>query len=508
MSFWRRLFGLEAKVANADALTYSALQLGAGSRTGLPVNEATALRVAAVLGCARVLAEDVSKLPIRVIRESENGGKELLRDHPVHRVLARRPNDWQTSVEWRQTMMLHALLTHGGHSWINRAPDGTVLELIPLMPHNVVPRQQADFSVVYDVSDGRGKITTLERSQVHVLRGLSWNGFTALPLIRQGAEAIGLAMASEETQARLHANGAKPGGILSTSNILTKEQTERIKGQFAENFAGVQNAFKTLLLDSGLSFTPWTMTGVDGQHLETRKFQIEEVCRLFRVFPQMIGASSAVPTYASAEAFFSAHVECSLHPWIASWEDAIRRDLFTEEESRLGVQAEFDMDSLLRANAEQRASFYESGIARGGWLSRNEARQREGLNPLPGLNEILPPAGSVTAGTASKGDTGPQGPPGRDGKDGSPGTPGKDGQDGKVGPMGPPGRDGMEGKSGRDGKDGSPGSPGRDGRDGKDGPSVEVVAAQLSGILFERLKSDPQFLDRLVKAVAAESKRE
>lgn len=373
--------------------------MGPASRTGLPVNEMTALRVSAVYGCCRVISEDIAKLPLKVIQENAQGTKRVLYDHPLYRVLYRRPNEIQTSAEWRMTMMLHALLTHGGHSWINRGKDGSVLELIPLMPGRVVPRQLTDWSVVYDVHDADGKITTLASSDVHVLRGLSWNGFTALNLVAQGREAIGLAMAAEETQARMHGNGAKPGGVLSTPAVLTDTQIERLKAQFSENYSGVANAFKTLIFDNGLKFEPWSMTGVDGQHLETRKHQVEEICRLFRVFPQMIGASSATPTYASAESFFGAHVEHTLMPWIVLWEQAILRDLLTETDVQQGIEAKFGIDALLRANAEQRAQFYHSGIT-DGWLTRNDVRRREDLNPLPGLDAVLQPMNLAPVGSS------------------------------------------------------------------------------------------------------------
>jgi HK97 family phage portal protein len=409
MSFFRSLF--EAKVADASALTYGALGLGLQSKTGLSVNEITALRVSAVYACCRVLAEDIGKLPLRVMQEQRNGSKRVLPDHPLYPRLYRRPNEWQTSMEWRMTMMLHALLCRAGYSLINRGANGEVIELIPLMPHAVVPRQLADWTLVYDVIDGQGGQVTLARDQVHVLHGLSWNGFSALNLIVQGTETIGLAMAAEQTQAKMHGNGAKPGGVLSTSAVLTQPQIDRLKEQFSSNYSGVDNAFKTLLLDNGLKFEPWAMTGVDGQHLETRKFQTEEICRLFRVFPQMIGASSATPTYASAESFFGAHVGHSLQPWIALWEQAILRDLLTEDEVAQGIEAKFDMDALLRADAAQRATFYESAISRAGWMSRNEARVKEGLNPLPGLDVILPPMGSTSTAPAGPPKPGPGAPP-------------------------------------------------------------------------------------------------
>lgn len=393
MSWFGKFFGggdLETKVANADALTWTALDSGMRSKTGLSVNEATALRVSAVFGCCKLITEDVGKLPLKVIQEDRKGNKSVLYSHPLYRVLYRRPNEWQTSMEWRMTMLLHALLCKFGISYINRSAKGEVLELIPLMPNNVTVRQLSDFSLVYDVSDSKGAIVTLDRTQVHVIHGMSWNGFSALDVIKQGTEAIGLAIAIEETQARMHGNGAKPGGVLSTSETLTVEQINRVKEQFASAYSGVGNAFKTVLLDNGLKFEGWNMDGVDGQHLETRKMQVEEICRLFRVFPQMIAAGTTTPTYASAESFFGAHVGHTLQPWVTLWEQAILRDLLTEEEVILGIEAKFMLQGLLRGSAEARSAFYTEAI-NAGWMTRNEARRLEDMNPIEGLDTILTP---------------------------------------------------------------------------------------------------------------------
>lgn len=407
MSWFGKFFGGEQKVADASALTWSALDVGTRSKTGLSVNEATALRVMAVWGCVKVITEDVGKLPLKLIQEDRKGKKSILYSHPLYRVLYRAPNAWQTSMEWRMTMLLHALLCQFGISYISRSQEtAEVLELIPLMPGNVKVRQLDNYELRYDVSDGKGHIVTLSSSDVHVLKGLSWNGFTALELVRQGTDAIGLAIASEETQARMHGNGAKPGGVLSTSAVLTKEQIDRVKEQFASAYSGVSNAFKTILLDNGLKFEAWNMTGVDGQHLETRKMQVEEICRLFRVFPQMIAASSATPTYASAESFFGAHVGHTLQPWVTLWEQAIMRDLLTEREIASGIEAKFILQGLMRGSAPQRAEFYTSAI-NAGWMTRNEARRLEDLDPLPGLDEILTPL-NMSSGSSSPSATKPK----------------------------------------------------------------------------------------------------
>lgn len=400
MSFLTALFSSkERKVSDASALTWTSLLGSGASKTGLPVSELTALRVSTVYACCRVLCEDIGKLPLKLMQEKRDGTKSVARDHPVHKILSRRPNEWQTSMEWRMTMLLHALLGQGGYSYINRNAAGEVLELIPMLPGTVAVKQAADWSISYEWSNGKGVQLKIRREDVHALHGLSWDGVRALPVITQGREAIGLAMAAEETQARLHGQGARPGGIVSTPNKLSAAEVLNIKQSFAEGYTGVDNAFKTLLLDNDLKFAPWTMNGVDGQHLQTRKHQVEEICRFFRVFPSMIGYSDKATTYGSAEAFFGAHVLHSLMPWAVLWEQAMERDLLTDDEQRNGFFLKFFLDGLLRGSAADRAAFYESAVTRGCWMSRNEARRLEDLNPMPGLDEMLKPM-NMQAGQA------------------------------------------------------------------------------------------------------------
>lgn len=382
----------ENKVADASNLTWTTLLGSQGSsKTGLAVSESTALRVAVVYACCRVLAEDVGKVPVKVMRELSNGkGSEVARRHPVHKIISRRPNEWQTSMEWRMTMMLHALLGQGGYSYINRGSDGVPAELIPMFPGSVCVKQDPDWTIWYEWSSGDGKRLRLRRQDVHAIHGLSWDGLRAMPVVQQAKEAIGLAMATEETQARLHGQGARPGGIVTTTSKLSPEEVTNIKQTFAAGYTGVDNAFKTLLLDNGLEFKPWAQSGVDGQHLENRKYQVEDVCRFFRVFPSMIGFSDKTSTYASAEAFFGAHVGHSLMPWFSLWEQAMDRDLLTEQEVDDGLYTKFFVDGLLRGSADQRAAYYQSGITNG-WMTRNEVRVLEDRNPLPGLDEIITP---------------------------------------------------------------------------------------------------------------------
>jgi HK97 family phage portal protein len=223
---------------------------------------------------------------------------------------------------------------------------------------------------------------------MHAIHGLSWNGYSALEAIVMGREAIALAAATEESQARLHGQGVRPGGIVSTKEGLSDEQVEKVRADFAANYQGLDNAFATLLLDFGLEFKPWAMTGVDSQHLETRCHQIEECCRFLRVFPAIIGYADKTTTFASAEQFFLAHVVHTLQPWFTLWEQAIGRDLLTEREHAAGLYSNFVMQGLMRGDAKSRSEYYKNGIT-DGWLTRNDARRFEDLNPLPGLDVPL-----------------------------------------------------------------------------------------------------------------------
>lgn len=429
MSFLSRLLGFneERKLIDAGPLTWSELLGGAtAAKSGIPVTELTALRTSVVWACCRVICEDIGKLPVRLMQEIGRE-KRVAKEHPLHDVLSRRPNEWQTPMDYRAHMMIHALLAHGGYSLINRASDGSILELIPIQPGRILPRQDKQWRVTYEIRDAVGVVGVFDRSVIHSIHGPSWDGVTGLELIRYGAEAIGLAAALEESHARLHGQGARPGGTITTSATLNKEQIERIKGQFASSYGGVANSFKTLLLDNGLKFEPWTMTGVDSQHLQTRKFQIEEVCRFFRIFPSMVGYSDKTSTYASAESFLGAHVVHTLSPWVTRWEQAAERDLLSPDDRRKGFFVKFVMEGLLRGDHKTRAAFYESAVTRAGWMTRNEVRQLEDLNPIDGLDDILQPANTGAPGgeptdsndVPPKDDPLPDAIPGSDAEDGS-----------------------------------------------------------------------------------------
>ncbi len=393
----------EAKTLDLSALSWESIYGAPSSKAGVSVSLDTALRVSTVLACVRVLAEDVAKVPLKLYREDEDGGKTPAKDHSLYRVLARRPNSWQTSIEFREQMMIHAVLDKGAFAYISRSVTGDVLELIPLLPSSVQPRQDTGSrTVTYSVSLPDGTYKVLPASQVLTIHGPSWNGYQGLQVVMQAREAIGLAIATEEQQARIHANGGRPGGLLSSDSPLTQDQVDKLAKRWQDAHGEVKRWGGTAILPGGLKYQSLSQTAVESQTLEARRLQIEEICRMFRVFPIAIGYSDKTSTFASAEAFLAAHVVHSLTPWVERWEQAISRDLLTDAEVEEGYFAKHTLAGLLRGDTAARTTYYKAGI-NDGWLTRNEARALEDFNPIDGLDVPLMPL-NMTDGTAEPDD--------------------------------------------------------------------------------------------------------
>lgn len=369
------------------------LSAGAASKAGAHITVANALRVSTVLACQRVLAEGIAQIPLKLYREAKSGKKEPARDHPLYDALWRRPNDWMTSFEWRETAMYHAGLARGAFAYANKIRGRTV-EILPFVPGNVTVKRAEDQTVTYEVRDGkRGLIGEYSREEVFHLRGPSWDGLNGMQMVNQAREAIGLAMATEESQALLHKNGARPGGVLTFPNHLEDAQRASIAAAWTAAFGG-GNQFGTAVVDLGAKYERLAMTGVDAQHLETRRHQVEEICRIFRVFPLLVGYSDKTATFASAEQFFIAHVVHSLGPWIERFEQTVDRDLLSEKDRRDGYFAKFAVNGLLRGDAAARAAYFKAMLGTSsspGWGSPNDVRRLEDMDPSddPGADEII-----------------------------------------------------------------------------------------------------------------------
>lgn len=385
--------GLSRRSANYSLDAVFGYLFGGGepSKSGVYVTADEALKQTTVLAATRAMAQGVAQPLFSIGKPARSDGRGLVRDrkHALDEILSLQANDWQTSYDFREAMMVHTILTGDFVAIINRV-RGRVTELLPLTPGSFTIEQKPNYELVYRVSRLDGSQLVLTRKDVLHIRGFSWNTYQGMELLRLAREAIGLAVASEETHARLHSNGARPSGILTSESKIDEAARARLKESWHASYGGVGNVAKTPVLSNGIKWQQIAMSGVDSQHLETRRFQIEEICRAIGVFPQMVGHSDKTATYASAEAFFGAHVRLSLGPWAERIEQQFMRDLLTKEERAAGYRISLDLLSLERGDTKARTEYYASGI-QNGWLVRNEAREREGLNPLDGLDEPLSP---------------------------------------------------------------------------------------------------------------------
>lgn len=371
---------------------------GLATKSGASVNWKTALQVSAVFGCARVIADGLSQVPLKLFRETADGkSRTPAKDHPMYQLLYRRPNEWQTSFDYRQTLALHLVFTGHHYSFINRL-GGKILELIPFEPQDVTVKRNVDGSRRYEVRSADGSSTqTFPQEAIWHIQGASWNGWLGLEPVKLAREAIGLSLSTEESHARMHSNGARTGGILSVEGNLDEKQYTKLKEWIERDYEGAEKTGKTMIVDRGAKFMTNAITGVDSQHLETRRYQVEEICRFMRVMPIMVGFSDKASTYASAEQMFLAHVVHTLSPWYERIEQSIDCFLLSDSDRAAGVYSKFIDQGLLRGALKDTSDFLTK-LTAGGILTRNEARSRLEENPLDGLDEpLIPISSSPTA---------------------------------------------------------------------------------------------------------------
>lgn len=390
MGFWKRMFGMEGKSGFEPTEREAAIR-------GIPlqggrITAETALYVSTVLACVRVIANGIAQVPFRVYREDKSGGRAPASDHPLAPLLYRRPNKWQTSYEFRETLMFHVLLTGNAFVFVNRVgAERRVLELIPIDPKHVSVRQLSDYSLEYRVTSDAGAAKTFGADAIWHLRGPSWNSWRGLEAVKLAQEAIGLAQSLERGQKDFQEKGAKTSGVLSTTQKLSPERFEFLSKWLDKHMPGGERSGKPIIVDDGTSYTSMAMSAVDQQLIETRKHQIEEICREFGVMPIMVGHADKTATYASAEQMFLAHVVHTLAPWYQRIEQSADVNLLSEEDLAQGYYTKFTPNALMRGAASDRAAFYTAALGttqQPGWMTKNEVRALEELSPVEGGDEF------------------------------------------------------------------------------------------------------------------------
>jgi HK97 family phage portal protein len=361
--------------------------VGQISATGMRVNADALMRLDAVMACVRCISEDIGALPVKVYRKRADGTKEEFNQHPIADLLRYRPNKWQTAFEFMEMLQGHLELRGNGYAQIVSGPRGAVDQLVPLHPDRVKPVRLTNGDVAYEVQQKTGEKLTLLQDEMFHLRGFSSDGLTGQSPIQIASEAAAGGIAAQDYANRFWANDSKPGsGYLEHPGKMSAEAAERLRKSWQENHSGA-NRHKVAVLEEGLKYHEVGVSNKDAQFLEFRKFNRAQVAALFRVPAHKIGETEKAATFASVEQFALMYVTDCIWPRVCRWEQAIARDLIIAPSLYF---VEFVLEALERGDIKTRYEAYASAITNG-WMTRNEVRRRENLNPLPGLDEPLQP---------------------------------------------------------------------------------------------------------------------
>ena len=388
--------------------------------SGKPVNERTAMQTTAVYACVRILAEAVASLPLHVYEYQDDGGKKLVHDHPLYYLLHDEPNPEMTSFVFRETLMSHLLIWGNAYAQIIRDGAGRVLGLYPLLPDKMDVQRDDRGNIYYVYSRNSdenpmfkeyGDIRLKAEDVLHI-PGLGFDGLIGYSPIAMAKNAVGMTLACEEYGASFFANGANPGGVLEHPGVL--KDPSKVRESWNSVYRGVNNAHKIAVLEEGMKYQQIGIPPEEAQFLETRKFQINEIARLYRIPPHMVGDLDK-SSFSNIEQQSLEFVKYTLDPWVIRWEQSLQRSLLLPgEKGKYFIK--LNVDGLLRGDYQSRMNGYAVG-RQNGWFSANDIREMENMNPIPdeeGGNLYLI-NGAMTkledAGAFAKTDTGQQNTP-------------------------------------------------------------------------------------------------
>ena len=356
-----------------------------GSTSGKAVTERTAMQMTAVYSCVRILAEAVAGLPLNLYHYLPDGGKEKSYDHPLYRLLHDEPNPEMSSFVFRETLMTHLLLWGNAYAQIIRNGKGEIVALYPLMPNRMTVDREENGQLYYSYNRSsdeaptmNGSTVILKPSDVLHIPGLGFDGLVGYSPIAMAKNAIGMAIACEEYGAKFFANGAAPGGVLEHPGTIKDPQ--RVREAWQSQFGGSGNSNKIAVLEEGMKYTPIGISPEQAQFLETRKFQINEIARIFRVPPHMVGDLEK-SSFSNIEQQSLEFVKYTLDPWVIRWEQSIMRSLLSLEE-KTQYFVKFNLEGLLRGDYQSRMTGYATA-RQNGWMSANDIRELENLDRIP-----------------------------------------------------------------------------------------------------------------------------
>lgn len=362
---------------------------GVSTASGVNITPDSAMRIGAVYSCVLVLSQSVAQLPLHLYRRE---GRDRVRvdEDPLSPLVGWQPNSWMTGYDWKQLSMVHLLL-RGNSYWLKtRGTNRGLRELIPIHPDRIKGVVQDElYRIFYKVARSKTEVDTIPQDDILHFRGMSFDGIIGLNPIEYAREMMGLATAAEQHGAKTFANGARLAGILRHPGKLSKEAADRLEESFQENYAGIENAYKTAVLEEGMEYTRMAMTADDAQFLETRQYQRSEIAGFFRVPAHFINDLTHA-TFSNVEHLDLAFVKHSLTPWLVTIEQSLQRDLMSAEQ-KLDHYFKFAVDGILRGDTMTRSVAYQRAIM-GGWMNPNEVRELEDRNPYEGGDEFQIPS--------------------------------------------------------------------------------------------------------------------
>jgi HK97 family phage portal protein len=366
--------------------------------TGQSVSAMGAMQLTTVFACVRVLAESVGMLPCKLYKQSELK-KEIATSHRLHRLLSVSPNSYMTAQEFWELLVVCLCLRGNFYAYKNTI-GGEVYELLPIDPSRVKPKINEDWTISYQVRFNDG-VKILSQNEIWHVRLFTVDGLNGLNPISYARQAISLGLSTEEHGSRLFTNGAVASGVLRTEQGLTDEAFDRLKTQFHGEHMGVANAYKPMILEMGLDWKPISLNAEDSQFLETRRFQRDEICAIFRVPPHLV-ANIEKASLNNTETLGLQFMNYSLVPYLTRIEMRIFVGLLSEKDQKT-YYAKFNAGALLRGDIKTRFEQYVKGI-QNGILSPNECREYEDLNPREGGDIYLTPMNMTTKPEASDAD--------------------------------------------------------------------------------------------------------
>ena len=355
-----------------------------GSTAGKNVTERSSMQMTAVYSCVRVLAEAVAGLPLHLYKYTDSGGKDKALEHPLYVLLHDEPNPEMTSFVFRETLMTHLLLWGNAYAQLIRNGRGEVVGIYPLMPNWISVNRDDNGNIYYkylrsleDAPLNKENEVILLPSEVLHIPGLGFDGLVGYSPIAMAKNAIGMAIACEEYGAKFFANGATPGGILEHPGVV--KDPERVRASWNSAFGGSANSNKVAVLEEGMKYTPISISPNEAQFLETRKFQINEIARIFRVPPHMVGDLEK-SSFSNIEQQSLEFVKYTLEPWLIRWEQSLVRSLILPgDKGKYFIK--FNVDGLLRGDYESRMNGYATA-RQNGWMSANDIRALENLDQI------------------------------------------------------------------------------------------------------------------------------